>query len=55
MAANRECEITEEVLDQLLEGHYPAIVFESAGLVDELNKRLDAEQRDGAPSGARDR
>jgi putative transposase len=40
MAANREEEITDEVLDQLLEGRAPATVSEIGGLVDELKKRL---------------
>jgi len=40
MAANRESAITDEMLDQLLNGRDPATVFESGGLVDELKKRL---------------
>jgi len=40
MAANRESAITDEILDQLLNGRDPATVFESGGLVDELKKRL---------------
>src|SRR5229473_1214813 len=40
MAANREEGITDEMLEQLLEGRDPATVFESGGLVDELKKRL---------------
>ena len=40
MAANREAGIADEVLAQLLVGRDPATVFETGGLVDELNKRL---------------
>src|SRR6516225_2939596 len=40
MAANRDSAITDEILDQLLNGRDPATVFESGGLVDELKKRL---------------
>src|ERR1700716_4365313 len=40
MAANREEGIADEVLDRLLEGRDPAMVFETGGLVDELKKRL---------------
>ena len=40
MAANRDIAITDEILDQLLNGRDPATVFESGGLVDELKKRL---------------
>jgi putative transposase len=40
MAMNRESEIGDEVVDQLLAGRDPATVFASGGLVDELKKRL---------------
>jgi putative transposase len=40
MATNRESDITDKVLDQLLAGRDPATVFENGGLVDELKKRL---------------
>jgi putative transposase len=40
MATNRESDITDKVLDQLLAGGDRATVFENGGLVDELKKRL---------------
>ena len=40
MAANREAEIADEVMDQLLAGRDPATVFATGGLIDELKKRL---------------
>jgi putative transposase len=40
MATNRESDITDKVLDQLLAGRDTATVFENGGLVDELKKRL---------------
>src|ERR1700691_1965738 len=40
MATNKESGISDEVLDQLLEGRDLATVFDNGGLVDELKKRL---------------
>ncbi len=47
MATNREERISDEVLDELLEGREPATVFESGGLIDELKKRLAERMLDG--------
>ncbi len=47
MATDREERISDEVLDELLEGREPATVFESGGLIDELKKRLAERMLDG--------